>query len=109
MPKGEKFNTDERLREARTRVLGQAVPVPLHERIEALCDAVYEDGHERPTKLKMLSALILAAPTNPATLDELLRDYDRASVGDALVGEEKVSDNVVKFPKRKPGPRRRGP
>lgn len=101
------FDVTQRLKEANIRTLGQSVPVPLHERVEALCDLVYASGRERPSKVKMLSALMLDAPADADELDRRLRAFDAASVGDALLGSHEVEDNVVKFPKRTSGPRPR--
>jgi hypothetical protein len=53
----------------------------------------------------MLAAILLAAPTDPAVLVELLRTFDGATVGDALVEPERVDGNVIQFPERKSGPR----
>jgi hypothetical protein len=99
------YDRNERLIEADPKPLGQRVPNPLHERIEELCDLIYEAGHARPAKVKMLSALILSAPTDPTILDEMLRAYDGAKVADALVATEKAEGNLIQFPERKSGPR----
>jgi hypothetical protein len=99
-----KFELEERLDEAKQRGVGVDMAVPLHERIDELCERVYEAGHARPSKRKMLAALVLASPTNPAELDTLLRDYDRARVRDALVASP-ADGTVVELPNRKSGPR----
>jgi hypothetical protein len=62
-------------------------------------------GFERPAKVKMTSALLLAAPTDAEHLDDLLRAYDRACVRDALVGAPSTDGTVVEFPTRRSGPR----
>ena len=99
------YDRNQRLTEADPKPLGQRIPNPLHERIDELCDAVYRARHARPTKVKMLAALLLAAPTDPAILVELLQSFDGATVGDALVAPERAEGNVIKFPERKSGPR----
>jgi hypothetical protein len=96
---------DERLKEARDRGLGADIPVPLHERVEGLCNLVYKAGYDRPTKGKMVAALLLGATDDPEELDELLRAYDRARVREAIVGEQEIEGNVVTFPQRSRGPR----
>ena len=101
-----KYDCDQRLTEADPKPLGQRVPSPLHERVDDLCDVVYRAGHARPTKFKMLAALVLAAPTEPAILDELLRRFDRATMRDSLVFPERVKRNVIHFSERKSGPRK---
>jgi hypothetical protein len=99
------FDVDERLSESKDRGLGVDIPVPLHERVEALCELVYDAGYDRPSKRKMVAALLLAATDDPRELDELLRAYDRGRVKDSLVGEPEIEGNVVSFPQRGRGPR----
>jgi hypothetical protein len=103
------FARDQRLSEVPSSGLGQRIPEPLHARLERLCELVYEAGHERPTKMRMVAALLLAASTDPDQLATALADYDRATVGDALLEGER-DRGVVSLPKRRPGPRsiRRG-
>jgi hypothetical protein len=93
------YDRNQRLTEADPKPLGQRIPNPLHERIGDLCDVVYRAGHARPAKVKMLAALILAAPTEPATLDQMLRAFDRATVGDALVASESSRWQRHPFPR----------
>lgn len=100
------FNLDQRLNRARDRGLGIDVPIPLHERVDALCEIVYDAGYERPTKSKMIAALLLAATDEPEQLDKLLRAYDRARVEDSIAGKQAVEGNIVTFPQRRRGPRR---
>jgi hypothetical protein len=102
-----RFDPDERLKEAKGRGLGQEIPIPLHERVEALCDRVYDAGYDRPAKVKMIAALLLGATCDPGELDRLLRDYDRARVRDALIDASIADGNVVEFPARRSGPRPR--
>jgi len=99
------FSINERLVEARCKTLGQAVPIALHERIDALCDRVYNGGHERPSKRKMLAAVLLAAPEEADQLVTVLAAYDRATVKESLLADAKVEGDVVEFPVRAPGPR----
>ncbi len=99
-----KFDVEERLHETRQRCVGVDMPIPLHERIEQLCELVHDAGYARPSKKKMLSALVLGSSTNTDELDKLLRAYDRAQVGDALV-TSKPEGNLVEFPHRRSGPR----
>jgi hypothetical protein len=101
------YEPNQRLTEADPKPLGQRIPNPLHERVDELCDVVYRAGGARPTKVRMLAALILAAPTDPSTLDDLLRTFDGATVRDALVAPQRSSGNVIQFPERKSGPRHR--
>ena len=100
------FDIDERLDEAKGRGLGVEMPVPLHERIDQLCELVYEAGGDRPSKRKMVAALVLGAPVGVEALGELLRAYERARVADALVTAQ-PDGNIVAFPRRVSGPRPR--
>jgi hypothetical protein len=52
----------------------------------------------------MLAAVVLGSPRNASDLDRLLRDYDRARIGDALVTASPEGD-LVEFPHRRSGPR----
>jgi hypothetical protein len=99
-----KFDVNERLDESKQRGVGVDMAVPLHERIDQLCDLVYAAGHARPSKRKMLAALVLGSPTDANELDVLLRAYDRARVADALVTSTQQG-NVVDLPQRRSGPR----
>lgn len=99
-----RFEVDERLDEVRQRGVGVEMPVPLHERVEQLCELMYEAGCARPSKRKMLAALVLGAPANAEELDRLVRAYDRARVRDALVSVE-PEGSIVAFPRRRSGPR----
>lgn len=98
------FDRNARLSEVKGRSLGTDMPVPLHERIDELCDLVYKAGRERPSKKKMLAALVLGATTDTEALDELLRAYERAKVQDALVAPQEDAE-IVAFPERRSGPR----
>lgn len=98
------FDINGRLDEAKERGVGVLMPVPLHERIDQLCELVYEAGFARPTKRKMLAALVLGAAVEADELDRLLRQYDKACVGDALVTAT-PEGTLVEFPRRASGPR----
>jgi hypothetical protein len=98
------FDIEARLEEVQARTLGVDMPIPLHERIDQLCDAVYSAGHARPSKKKMLAALVLASPIDGQELDAMVRAYDGAHVRDALAIDGPAGD-VVEFPNRRSGPR----
>jgi hypothetical protein len=101
-----KFDPTQRLNDVKERGVGVNMPIPLHERIEQLCDLVYEDGCARPTKRKMLSAIVLATSDDAETLRQALDAFDRATVSDASVSPVNEGE-VVAFPARRPGPRAR--
>lgn len=100
------FHPDARLVEQRERNLGVLVPIPLSERVEALAESLYREGHGRVSRKEVVAALLYAAPEDPGELAELLARYRRARVRDALLGEP-AADNVISFPQRRPGPRSR--
>lgn len=103
-----KFNLDDRLDAVEARNLGASIPTPLHERIDELCELVYGARYAKPPLKKMVAALVLAAPTDPQQLHEILTAYDGALVRDALIsGRPKGA--IVEFPRRKSGPRPRSP
>jgi hypothetical protein len=99
------YSIDQRLTEADPTTLGQRVPKPLHERVEELCDLLYGAKYARPSKAKLLAALVFDAPTDVKALNRIVRRYERASVGDALVSDRRVKEGRVKLPVRKSGPR----
>lgn len=100
------FRREERLIDADPRPLGQRVPEPLHERVEQLCERVYNAGAvRRPSKMEMIAALLYGSPTDPDELRQLLEGYGRATVADALVEEAGDDQKVIDLPRRKSGPR----
>jgi hypothetical protein len=101
-----RYELAKRLLEADPAALGQRVPRPLHERVEELCDLVYEAGNERPTKAKMIGALILAAPPTVPELHKMLTRFEAATVRDAVVERKRIKAKHVTYPDRSSGPRR---
>lgn len=101
-----RYELAKRLFEADPAALGQRVPRPLHERVEELCDLVYDAGNERPTKAKMISALLLAAPATVPELHKMLMRFEAATVRDAIVDRKRIKAKYVTYPERSPGPRR---
>lgn len=100
------FHPNDRLVDTNLAPLGQRVPEPLHERVEQLCDLVYDAGEaRRPTKQQMIAALLFGASTDATELIELLRRFGRATVADALVTSETSAAEVIQLPNRKSGPR----
>jgi hypothetical protein len=99
------LNLDQRLSAAPTAGLGQRVPEAIHTRVEELRNLVYGAGHDRPTKAKMIAAILLAATPDAEQLAATLASYDRAYVRDALLSEQSQGQ-VVSLPSRTPGPRR---
>lgn len=100
-----RYKSQMRLHEADPKPLGQRVPKPLHERVEELCELLYAAGYSRPTKAKMVAALLLGAPTDPAVLSQLLHDYDAASVGACPLDPSKAESKTITYPERNSGPR----
>jgi hypothetical protein len=75
-------------------------------RFHSIADVLYGAGFERPSKKRILGALILNAPVDAGALEAAVKAYDRAVVRDCLVADA-ADDRVVQFPVRRPGPRRR--
>ena len=82
--------------------MGVMVADVLHERLDQLCDAVYESRQPRPTKKRMLSAIILAAASDTDELTAMLAQFDACVVRDALL--EQQTGDVVELRARRPGP-----
>jgi hypothetical protein len=100
-------DANERLCAARESTLGAPVADVLHQRLEELCDVVFAAGSPRPTKKRLVSAIILAASTDAEALSAMLARYDAALVRDALV--QQSDGDVVELHARRPGPRSRRP
>jgi hypothetical protein len=100
------FDLDAPVAHQRERNLGVLVPIPVSERLETLTDILYSEGHGRVPRKELVAALLLAAPTDPDELATCLRKYRTSRVRDTLVAEP-LSDNIVSFPLRSPGPRAR--
>ncbi len=98
------YRAGDRLCETSEATLGQRVPEPLHTRVDQLRDLLHDAGHARPTKARLIGALLLAAEPDANKLMGALAAYDRASVGEALIGKRGNGD-VVTLPRRPPGPR----
>src|SRR4051794_10290951 len=100
------FRPRDRLLDANPKSLGQRVPEPLHERIEQLCERVYQAGERsRPSKMEMVGALLFGSSTDAEELRKLLRRYGEATVADALVEDAGNDQKVINLPRRKSGPR----
>jgi hypothetical protein len=104
--KNRKFDPQARLVEQRDCNLAVHVPIPVSERIDALTDALDRDGYGRVSRREIVSALLFAATSDTAELNQLLRRYRTAKVRDAVVGDV-PSGRVISFPERAPGPRPR--
>src|SRR2546423_13807018 len=105
-PRQLNFDLDARLLEQREQNLGVLVPIPLSERLERLTELLYHDGHGHVSRKELVAALLFAATEDPGELAQCLAAYRRARVRNALVGGA-PTENVVSFPRRRPGPRNR--
>jgi hypothetical protein len=101
-----RFNVNERVEDVHHRSVGLDLPIPLHARLDELCQVVYRETHQLPPIKKMLAALVLAAPSDARTLDSLLRKYRDANVGECLLLTT-ATNETVEFVEPRPGPRRR--
>lgn len=97
---------DGRLSEQRECNLGVLVPVPLSERVEKLAELLYQEGHGSVSRKELVAALLHTAPDDPDALAAKIKAYRTATVRQAYVGEL-PEGNVVRFPRRAPGPRAR--
>ena len=108
-PVARDYRHQDRLVEAEKAQLGQRVPEPLHERLNRLCDLAYEAGEaRRPSLQEMVGAVLLATPLDGARLRQLLADYGRATVKEAVPWRASVEGELIELPKRRPGPRSSG-
>jgi hypothetical protein len=95
---------DSSLRNSPKLSVGLVLPAALSERLDCLV-ALAEKQGERTNRREVVAALLLAAAPSGAVVSELIREFRRAQVRDALVGDP--SDEVFKVERRKPGPRPR--
>lgn len=85
--------------------VGLALSDPISRRLDTLTELVEVVG-ERTNRKEMIAALILAAVPDGGELAALLRRYRTARVRDALLDPAAAAE-LVEFPSRSPGPRRR--
>lgn len=96
---------DTPLRECPERSVGLALPFPLSDRLDALVDVVLSaDGVT--SRKELLAALILAAPPDGDTLNELIAAVRRAKAKDALLGAARAM-SFLTYAELPPGPRPR--
>jgi hypothetical protein len=91
----------ERLVASRDKQVGLRLPLAIDQRLDALMTRAIDAG-ERTTRRELLAAVILAAEPTGDELGLLLKNYRRATVGDALLD---VEPNNVAYISHKPGPR----
>lgn len=75
-------------------------PVPIDMRLNALLEVVH-DGGGSASRSELLAALICSAPSDTATLVELVRSYRAMNAGEVLDS----TDPTFTLPERKRGPR----
>jgi hypothetical protein len=97
---------DHRLRACPQRQAGMAWPIPIHARLDELVEIARDQAGRETNRKELVAALLLAAPTEAETLDEIIRRYRLATAREALVKPEHVErDNVLQLPSYGPGPR----
>src|SRR4051794_37596895 len=95
------------LRECARDQISVWVPAPLNSRLDALVETANAAG-ENTNRGELVSALILSAEEGGELLADRVRDYRRASAGDAIVTGFSEAYSLEPM-KRSPGPRpRRG-
>ena len=103
-----RIDADEPLRHSEKWSTSILWPAAIDERLGALLDLAVDEGSEgeRLSRAELLAALVLAAPSHGGALSELLRNFRKANVGDAIVtraGEPRAK--VILLRERRPGPR----
>ena len=93
-----------RLRDCPQRAVAVDLATPLSERLDALLGILDEEG-ERTSRREIVSALILAAPEDGASLAESIKQYRRALARDAAVAGDAAE--VLELRRPRPGPRPR--
>lgn len=95
------------LRNSVEKQIGISIPTPLDTRLDALVRLAIAAG-DNTSRKELLSALLLAAPDDPAKLITALRSYRVAQVGQAAIAGDDVNPYLGE-PETRPGPRpRRG-
>ena len=93
------------LRDCPSQQVSFSWPTPVDRRLDELV-GLARDAARDTNRKEMLAALVLAAPSEPLALDEVVKTYRLATARDALVRPESVEkDNVLVLPKNRPGPR----
>jgi hypothetical protein len=81
-------------------------PMPIHARLDELVEIARDQAGRETNRKELVAALLLAAPTDPERLDEIIKTYRLATAREALVKPEHVErDNVLRLPSYGPGPR----
>jgi hypothetical protein len=91
----------ERIITSRDKQVGLRLPLAIDQRLDALMGRAIDAG-ERTTRRELVAAIILAAEPNGDEVGRLLKNYRRATVGDALLDVEPTN---VAYISHKPGPR----
>jgi hypothetical protein len=81
--------------------IGVSLVDPISQRLDGLVRIAEQEGNHT-TRKEVVSALVLAAPTDYQAIDELLATFRRGRVSDAVRGIDE-NPNV----ERRPGPRPR--
>jgi hypothetical protein len=93
------------LRECSEDSVGLALVRPISDRLDALVRLAEASG-DRTNRKELLAALILEAPSEGATLSDLIRRYRLATVADSRF-DDADEDVPLRVTPRRPGPRPR--
>ncbi len=105
MPKRDKINPDELLREAEELQVGISLPIQISHRLDRLVDLAAEGGM-RVYRKDVLAALILEATEDSGELTSLLLRLGKARNRDAAGAGERGAE-VIQLERPKPGRRPR--
>ena len=99
-----RLQQERKLKDFKDGALNVHVALPLHGRLDALLERLEDERGIRSSRRDLVAALILAAPTNAAKLDKMIRTLNTAPASAALVAG--VDDaKILEF--KPPGPGRR--
>lgn len=93
------------LRNCPERNVGMALCDPISDRLDRLV-SLAEASFDRTTRKELIASLILAAPTDGATLVEMLRSYRQSTAEQARLDGRKAGTPLTASDRR-PGPRPR--
>lgn len=100
---GTPLAADQLVRDCPQKQAAVAWPLPVDARLDQLL-AQADAAGENTTRKELAAAIIASTQVSDARLGKLLRWYRMAKVRDLVPPQE--GENVVPFPKHKPGPRR---
>jgi hypothetical protein len=101
-----KLRRDERLRDSKFQATSMSLPLAIHRRLDLLAELMRDLN---PSRADIIGMLIAEAELDEERLEERLFAYKKLKVDDVVPHtDDRGGENVVAFPKRRPGrPKRR--